>query len=280
MTTGYLLLDNPQTRSQYGIPRRGGTTPSGVIVVHTAENRPDLDGPDSGAENVAAWLLRRPDPGSYHSLVDSDSIVRLAPTHAETWHETTVNRHAVGVSAACRAHEWHLIPEARRVAIVRNLAAAAAEHARVIERDVGITVPARRITRAEAVAKVPGFIGHGEIDTARRTDPGPGFDWPLFLTTYAELTAPKPEPTPTVHEEDEMYKDALHAIYREHLKRPGSDVEIAPRLRRVMLADDRLAALRKEDDSVYRSPEATKLREKVAAPPLPPAPGPKGKAAT
>lgn len=200
MSTGYLLLDRPQARKQYGIPRRGNTRPSGTMVVHTAENAPDLDGPDSGAENVAAWLLRRTDAGSYHSLVDSDSIVLLAPTHAETWHETSTNRWAVGISAAVRAAGWADIPTERRHAIVRNLALAAAQHARVLRDQYGVTVPAVRITRAQALARVPGFIGHGEIDTGRRSDPGASFDWTLFLSAYAEamaLPAPPPGPAPS-----------------------------------------------------------------------------------
>lgn len=267
MATGFYLLDHPQARPQYGIPRRGGTAPSGTFVIHTAENAPDLDGPDLGAENVAAWILRRTDPGSYHDLCDSDSIVRMAPWWAETWHETTVNRWAIGISAAVRAADWLQIPEARRRAIVRNMADAAATHARALDQERGIVVPARRLTRAEAIARLPGFIGHGEIDTARRTDPGRDFDWSLFLASYAAAMTPTPPPTPPVTtrpEEDDM-KDALHALYWHHLGRPGSAQEIAPRLRRVMLADDPQAQFRAEDDAIYRSPEATRRRQASAA---------------
>lgn len=192
------LETHPQRLPQYGRVRRGGAKPSGVIVVHTAENTPDVIGPDSGAEDVAAYIARRTTHGSYHDLVDSDSIVRMAPYSAETWHDTGTNGHSYGVSAAVRAHEWHKLAPARRDAIVRNMAQAAADYARWLKGTSGIVVPARRITRAQSRAKVPGFLGHGESDPGRRSDPGPGFNWDLFLSHYALVLGGAPaRPTPT-----------------------------------------------------------------------------------
>ena len=46
----YLITHPPRVR-QFS---ERGTTPSGVVVVHTAESTPDWVGPDAGAENVAA----------------------------------------------------------------------------------------------------------------------------------------------------------------------------------------------------------------------------------
>lgn len=190
---------HPQRVAQYGRVRRNGAKPSGVCLLHTAENAPDLIGPDDGAENVAAWLTRRTDHGSYHDLVDSDSIVRLAPYSAETWHDTGTNNHSYGVSAAVRAHEWHKLTPERRAAVVRNMAQAAAGYATWLRSSSGIVVPARRITRAESRAKVPGFLGHGDSDPGRRSDPGPAFDWDLFLSHYAAVMGGAPvRPTPSL----------------------------------------------------------------------------------
>ena len=192
------LETHPQRLPQFGRVRRGGTKPSGVCVVHTAENTPDLIGPDQGAEDVAAWLTRRTTHGSYHDLVDSDSIVRLAPYAAETWHDTGTNRHSYGVSAAVRAHEWHKLTPERRAAVVRNAAQASAGYATWLRSTSGIVVPARRITREESRRRVPGFLGHGESDPGRRSDPGPAFDWDLFLGHYEAVMGGAPvRPSPT-----------------------------------------------------------------------------------
>ena len=58
------LDQHPPVRRQYRDPRRAA--PSGVIVVHTAENVMDAVGSDTGAENVARFIQTRADPGSYH----------------------------------------------------------------------------------------------------------------------------------------------------------------------------------------------------------------------
>lgn len=200
----YTLLDNPNPHQrQYRNPRR--ETPSGVVVVHTAENWPDDDGIDGGAEAVAAWLSRRTDAGSYHRLCDSDSIVACVPWWYEAWHDGTgSNRHSVGISAATRADQWPWMSPAWRDGCVFNMALAAADYANWLEAEHGIVIPARRISRAESEARVPGFISHAERDPGRRSDPGDAFPWEQFLGTYAWLRAgaphtpdPVPLPPPT-----------------------------------------------------------------------------------
>lgn len=185
MATGYLLQDYPNPNfGQFGWPRK---KVSGVIGVHTTESGVDFDGPDGGAENTAAFIRRRTDPGGYHSLADADSRIKLVHPRYAAWADTTNNAHAMSVSAAMNAARWRDLAPARAAAIVRNLAVAAAELVRdaIAAGLLDAPVPARRITAAEAIAgSRAGFYGHGETNPGRRYDPGTNFDWPLFLQTY------------------------------------------------------------------------------------------------
>lgn len=176
------LRDHPPARSQFR-KRRG--KPSGVVAAHTAENTPDYVAFDGGAENVASWITRRSDPGSYHLLADSDSRIRLVDWDDAAFHDGTgTNDHSVGISVATRADVWPLAPQRWRDGAIRQLAAGAADYARWLKRTHGITVPARRITAAQARARVPGFVTHAELDPARRSDPGKAFPWDQFFREY------------------------------------------------------------------------------------------------
>jgi len=182
------LVDHPPVRDQFRSPRR--EEPSGVTVLHTAENTPDTVATDGGAEAVARFIVTRTTPGSYHTLVDSDSRLRLIPWEMEAYQDGTgSNRHAVGLSVATRADWWPWAPKAWRDGAIENLAQAAAEYARWLYARRGIVIPPRRITREESERRVPGFISHAERDPDRRSDPGAWFPWTQFLTRYAELTA-------------------------------------------------------------------------------------------
>lgn len=195
---GAYLIDNPPRQRQY---RERGTTPSGVIVVHTAENAPDVYGADGAAEAVAEFIRDRTTFGSYHDLVDSDSTINLVPYSLRAYQDGTgTNSHGYGVSMATQAAKWPSIPAERRERMVKRAAAAAANYARWIKREHGVTIPARRITRAESDARKPGFISHAERDPDRRSDPGRDFPWQMFLDEYARLMAGGDPDTP----EDDM----------------------------------------------------------------------------
>jgi hypothetical protein len=198
------LDDHPPVRSQFSCPRR--ETPSGVIVVHTAENTPDFVGFDGTAEAVANFIRTRTDAGSYHDLADSDSTVHLVEYSCEAYHDGTgSNRHSYGVSMATRADIWPFAPEEWRRKTVRNAAQAAARYAKWVRAGRGIIIPARRISRAQSEQRLPGFISHAERDPTRRTDPGVDFPWDQFLADYAEAMGPTRPPT----EEDDMPNPAL-----------------------------------------------------------------------
>ena len=218
----YLVL-NPPARSQYRYPRRSKVT--GAIVLHDAENVTDLDGPDSGAEAVARFIEHRTDPGSYHTVVDSDSIVRLVPYDAEAWGEGTGgNPYALHLSLAYGSR-WTPTPTWWANAI-RNAATAARDMATWVHDTTGTTVPARRITAEQYRAGAAGFIPHADLDPKRRSDPV-GFPWDPFLSLYAN-TAPQPPthpkettmavPQPTLTEVTDFVEAAFYAVENEDRK--------------------------------------------------------------
>ena len=204
------LVDNPPRQRQF---KERGTTPSGVIVVHTAESAPDWVDADTGAENVARFIQGRTDYGSYHVLCDSDSRIVLVPYHMQAYGDGTgSNPHAFHVSAATQAAKWKQAPEEWRRDTVINMAMACAHYAKWLEREHRIKVPAKRIDKPDSDRRKPGFISHGERDPGRRTDPGAAFPWKLFLDTFEQAMDPRidvaPVPTPPGNLWDDLFREA------------------------------------------------------------------------
>ena len=183
MTSAYLVT-NPPIRQQFRLPRRA--TPTGAIVVHTAENRGA--GAAGSAKAVARFIERRPDPGSYHAIVDESEWIQLVPYEAEAFGEGSGgNRWALHLSFACRTTDWATMPDDRRQRLLDQGAQAAAAMARWVKAKHGITVPARKIWSIEYRSGVPGFIGHAALDPKRRTDPGSDFPWSMFLAHFFHM---------------------------------------------------------------------------------------------
>jgi hypothetical protein len=204
VSTGYWLLDRPNPNC----PQRGDGQfwgyrtmlhePS-VIVVHTTESLADLDGPDSGAENVATWFATSTTAASYHTLIDSDSTVRCLPagldgTVAHTaFHAAEVNSWTLGLSFAMRADSWPTMPDwwySR--ALNRAVNEAALWCARW-------DIPPVRTTLAAAQGGARGFLAHADVHPADRSDPGAGFPWDIFLRLVGaqlELDSATVTPTP------------------------------------------------------------------------------------
>lgn len=206
MSTGYILLDNPNRKRQYRTTRRA--KPSGAIVIHTPEAGVDLKPPDSKAEDVLGWITRRDDYGSYHGGVDSDSIALGAPWDHEVWGSSArapssgpfdddgdrlrSNSIAIHLFVACNAEDWEDLPAVWVDEAIQRLAILASNAAAWLQSEHGITVPARLGTRAMFWDLVPGFYYHGELQDDR-TDPGAAFPIGEFLAEFEALTGGTPE---------------------------------------------------------------------------------------
>jgi hypothetical protein len=218
------LIEHPPVQRQF---RERGAKPTGLLVVHTAESTPDWVDHDTGAEGVARFIQGRADFGSYHLLVDSDSIVLLVPFHLQAYGDRTgSNPVAIHVSAATQAAKWAAAPADWRRETVRNMAEAAARAARWLKAEHGVTVPAKRITKAQSDAGQPGFISHGDRDPGRRSDPGAGFPWHTFLDDFAEAMRPA-APTPSITAALESTGDERRAALRRVVRRGAPEAQAA-----------------------------------------------------
>jgi hypothetical protein len=102
---GFYLLDHPPAVQQFYPTRRNPL--SGGVLVHTTESIMDDVGPDTGAENVAAYIARRTEFGSYHVIVDSDSAVALMPDSYTAFHceVKDFNSRTWAISFACKTSD-------------------------------------------------------------------------------------------------------------------------------------------------------------------------------
>lgn len=181
---GIYLEDNPPARSQFRAVRRSAV--KSVIVVHTAESGTDFEGVDQKAENVARFIQRRRDPGSYHLIGDADSIIQLVRFESEAYQDGTgSNPWAIGMSLAVNAADWQKMTMARRLQFVDTAAQMAAIAARWLQSQ-GLPAPHPvQLTSAQSDrADACGFISHARRDPRRRSDPGLGFPWQLFFQQY------------------------------------------------------------------------------------------------
>lgn len=203
MATGYYALDHPNPNALakgyagfWGYPTMR-SDPS-ALVLHTTESLADLDGPDTGAEAVANWFQTNDTFALYHTLVDSDSTVRVVPAGLDgtvvhtAFHTAGYNSSTLGLAMALRADSWAKLPQAWRD---RVLDRAAAEAALLCAR---WSLPISARTKAEVDAGVRGITGHGILDPGYRTDPGAGFDWPGFLDRVRRASTGAPAPSPTL----------------------------------------------------------------------------------
>jgi hypothetical protein len=203
------LIDHPPVRQQFYKTRSRALT--GCTVLHTAESVMDSVGPDTGAENVAEFIRTRSTPGSYHDLVDSDSVVTLVPYESGAFHDGTgSNNWALSISFACATSDWRRMTPQKRKAFLRN-GALAFKRQQDYRRSIGAPLTElRHITKAQSDAGQSGFCFHGDRDPGRRTDPGVAapnlFPFDEFITECRSVMADTP---PITEDEDDMAKYPL-----------------------------------------------------------------------
>ena len=180
----YYLLDhpNPNGRHYYTTRRK----PIQIIVIHTAESLPDFTSPDMGAERVARYGATTSRSASWHSTIDSDSIIPMLPDSYTAFHVRGYNSQSLGVEIATQAHKWPIAPKDWIDKTITNLADVVRRWGELYQ------IPYHRIARANVDAGSRGLVAHADLDPQRRTDPGAMFPWDLL---YRKLTG---------LEEDEM----------------------------------------------------------------------------
>lgn len=223
---GIYLLDHPPARDQYRSPR--SARPTGLTVIHTAEGVLDTVGPDTSAENVAAFIQRRTTAGSYHDLVDRDSALQLVRYGDEAYQDGTgSNPYALSISFALTAADWPRLTPGQRAEFLEQGAVAFARQQAWLRANGYPTTPLRRVTRAQSDAGAAGFISHAERDPARRTDPGAGFPWAEFFDTCRAAT----------QEDDAMSAADVDRLIA-HIDARLAVTEAAPNVPRILLGPD------------------------------------------
>lgn len=194
MSSGYYLLDHHVSRAKErknGVGRPWYPTrakPLQIGVIHTAENLPDFNPPDMGAENVARYGATT-ERASWHDTIDSDSWIRMLPPHYTAFHVISYNSISRGLEIATQAAKWIDTPLGWRMAILENTARWVAE----CHRAHGF--PIRLLSKADVDAGLKGFTFHSRLDPTRRTDPGDAFPWPWVQGRAKEMTVTDQPPT-------------------------------------------------------------------------------------
>ena len=209
---GYYLLDNPPRSPQF-YPSRSNT-PTYAIGVHTSEGP---TGPGS-ARNLAAFIARRSDPGSYACIVDSEETVVLVPPDY-----TTFSVAASGYNS----RTWHICLAGKSAELspddanTQAMIARAGEAIRALWTILGIALSNAQWIGTDALNR-PGLFCHGDVQPWDRSDAWSTHPDRARLDQLLVAAINTPTPSP---EEDDV-KDALirdprdGAVYR--ITQPGN----------------------------------------------------------
>lgn len=188
MPTGYYLLDNRNPHGNKFYASRNKRVK--YIVIHTAENLPDCEPPDLGAEAIAKYLAGTSRDASCHECVDTDSFLPMLPDNYTAWHARGANADGWGLEICTQAAKWDDLPQSYRDVLYRMAANRSRRAA------LALDVPMVKTTFGGPA----GFIGHFEVDPSRRSDPGRHFDWSYFmgLVNLADVGVTAPPHVPAV----------------------------------------------------------------------------------
>ena len=173
---------------------------------------------DQSAERTAAYAATTDRKVSWHQGTDTDSNLVLLPDDHTAFHCAGYNSCTLGRELSKRHTDWRTMPRHWVQATLGNAAPNDAEWCR--KHNIPVRKASRRELddaiahyRATGQARPVGFIGHGELDPARRIDPGfvrsvDTFPWHSYLELVARHLTP-----PT--EDDTMVDDiiGLHSAY-------------------------------------------------------------------
>jgi len=160
---GYYLLDNPPASRQFYPSRNGGI--SGGVVIHTTEG----SGGYTSAENTAAFISRRQDPGSYHCIVDSEpnASVMLMPDDYVAFGVAASGYNSRCWMIAIAARSSDLNPDSPETQVeIDNMAR---EIVAFWKRN-GINIAEASQFIGEGVKDRPGLAHHGDVQPWDRSD--------------------------------------------------------------------------------------------------------------
>ena len=157
---GYYLLDNPPASSQF-YPTRN-TTPTFAVGVHTSEGP---TGPGS-ARNLAGFIARRSDPGSYACIVDADETIWMVPPEYTTFSVAAsgYNSRAWHICLAGRSDELNPDDSNTQAMITRAGAAI-----RELWNSQGVALNNNQWIGTDALNR-PGLFCHGDVQPWDRSD--------------------------------------------------------------------------------------------------------------
>lgn len=164
-----------------------------VIVLHTAENTPDVTGADPTAEAVTNFITNRKDPGSYHIVVDRDSWLHLIDYRLAAFGDGTgSNEFAIHLSIAANTKVWKNHPEIVEQYLQQIKQAMGHVDEFLITQGLK-PIQRRKLSKTESDRwDANGFIAHSDRDPARRSDPGRYFPWNrLFQVLNGETVQPQ-----------------------------------------------------------------------------------------
>lgn len=184
---GYYLLDNKNPHGSHFYKTRKAKVLAGVV--HTGENLPDYEPPDTAGESLARYAATTSRSVSWHDTSDSDSRIDMLPHSYTCFHVRGYNSRTLGLEQGTQAAKWGAASEEWVDGILEQTARVLASWAEEFD------LPVRRIGKAALDAGQKGFIGHADLDPGRRSDPGRDFPWDRVLDiTSGLLGAPVEEP--------------------------------------------------------------------------------------